>query len=84
MKATSEAGLELISREEKLGRRNHFGGTHDPIQRDYSPWETSEKALLEVGSPDHGPALSILGSGSLQVTYDPKDLWSGSGAFASV
>ena len=84
MKATREAGLELISREEKLGRRNHFGGTHDPIQRDYSPWETSEKALLEVGSPDHGPALSILGSGSLQVTYDPKDLWSGYEAFASV
>jgi hypothetical protein len=84
MKATREAGLELISREEKLGRRNHFGGTHSPVQRGYTPWQRSEKALLEVGSPDHGPALSILGSGRLQVTYDPNDLWSGYEAFASV
>lgn len=84
MQEVAKLAYQLSDRERDAFKGAHFGGGQSPIQRDYDPWNGTGRALFEISSGEKGPSLSILGSGRLQVTHDPRDPWEGYEAFASV
>lgn len=94
MARVEAAATQLIRRSRRSATAIHFGGAHDPAQGTYEPWRESQRALLEVestysmpGEPDDEKDFGLCiyrDDGSLQVTYDPRNLGFGYTAYASV